>query len=134
MANETIFKRYENNPIITADLLPQANGIFNSAVVPYKNGYAGVFRVDTQSLGSELHTGCSKDSITWKLEKEPIQLTGKKVKNIPSGAGYDPRVTEIEGIYYVTWCFYPAGIGPAIGIAKTDDLNKLVEYIKKHSD
>ena len=44
MANETVFKRYEGNPIITASAVPRANSIHNSAIVPYLDGYAGIFR------------------------------------------------------------------------------------------
>ena len=36
--------RSSRNPIIPRDLLPRSNSIFNSAVVPFRDGYAGVFR------------------------------------------------------------------------------------------
>ena len=35
MANETIITRYEKNPIIVPSQVPNANTIFNSAVVPF---------------------------------------------------------------------------------------------------
>jgi hypothetical protein len=38
--------RSSRNPIIARDLLPRSNSIFNSAVVPFRDGFAGVFRVD----------------------------------------------------------------------------------------
>ena len=38
--------RYSGNPIIERDALPKSNSIFNSAVVPFGSGFAGVFRVD----------------------------------------------------------------------------------------
>ena len=38
--------RYSANPIIPRDLLPTSNSIFNSAIVPFKDAYAGVFRCD----------------------------------------------------------------------------------------
>ena len=38
--------RFDGNPIITRDNLHFANSIFNSAVVPFGDGFAGVFRVD----------------------------------------------------------------------------------------
>ena len=31
------------NPVIPRDLLPRSNSIFNSAVVPFEGGFAGVF-------------------------------------------------------------------------------------------
>lgn len=34
--------RYDKNPIIPRDLLPDSNSIFNSAVVPFDEGFAGV--------------------------------------------------------------------------------------------
>ena len=39
--------RCSKNPIIPRDLLPMSNSIFNSAVVPFGNGFAGVFMVPT---------------------------------------------------------------------------------------
>ncbi|MEI6845882.1 MAG: glycosidase, partial [Candidatus Firestonebacteria bacterium] len=63
MVNETIFKRYEGNPIIKPEDVPGANSIFNSAVVKFGKSYAGVFRVDSTRLLSELHTGFSDDAI-----------------------------------------------------------------------
>ena len=41
--------RYSKNPIIPRKAIPRANSIFNSAVVPFKDGYAGVFRVDEKA-------------------------------------------------------------------------------------
>ena len=43
---KNVMWRYSKNPIIPRDLLPTSNSIFNSAVVPFKDGYAGVFRCD----------------------------------------------------------------------------------------
>ena len=41
--------RYSANPVIPRDLIPCANSIFNSAVVPYQGSFAGVFRVDDRT-------------------------------------------------------------------------------------
>jgi beta-1,4-mannooligosaccharide/beta-1,4-mannosyl-N-acetylglucosamine phosphorylase len=40
--------RYSQGPIIPKDLIPCSNSIFNSAVVPFDDGFAGVFRVDSK--------------------------------------------------------------------------------------
>jgi beta-1,4-mannooligosaccharide/beta-1,4-mannosyl-N-acetylglucosamine phosphorylase len=41
---------------------------------------------------------------------------------------YDPRITPIDGVYYVTWCHYPdgprGGHAPAIGLARTQDFHR----------
>ena len=38
--------RYTGNPIIGRDAIPTSNSVFNSAVVPFGDGFAGVFRCD----------------------------------------------------------------------------------------
>ncbi|MBR5262960.1 MAG: glycosidase, partial [Clostridia bacterium] len=83
--------RYDGNPVITRDNLYGANSIFNSAVVPYGDGFAGVFRVDNISRDHTLVVGYSKDAINWELEEKVIFR------------GYDPRLCEIEGKYYLSW-------------------------------
>ena len=103
--------RYSRNPVIPRDLLPDSNSIFNSAVVPYGNGFAGVFRVDDKNRRMTLHAGFSKDGFKWDIEPAPLSFDGDY--------GYDPRVTFIDDHYYVTWC--NGYHGPTIGIAWTDD-------------
>lgn len=129
MANETVFKRYEGNPIITAEAVPDANVIMNSAVVKFKGAYAGVFRVDNQEMAQTLHVGFSEDAIHWDIAPEPMKLTGEVPKNLPAGRGYDPRITQIGDTYYVTWCYYPAA-GPCIGLAKTKDFKHFHQMAK----
>ena len=111
--------RYSKNPVIPRDLLPDSNSIFNSAVVPFKGGFAGVFRCDDKNRRMTLHAGFSKDGFKWDIRPETIKFSCK----IPDVAewvyGYDPRVVEIDGRFYVTWC--NGYHGPTIGVAWTDD-------------
>ena len=110
--------RYSANPVIRRDLLPDSNSIFNSAVVPFGKGFAGVFRVDDRNRRMTLRAGFSEDGLNWKINPEPIQFEGGD----PEASweyGYDPRVVEIEGKYYVTWC--NGYHGPTIGIGWTED-------------
>ena len=124
MANESVFVRYPGNPIVTAQAVPTANTIFNSAAVPFGKGYAGVFRIDDNEILCWLHAGFSDDGIHWKINPDHIQLDRSDPDLVANGRGYDPRVTEIDGVYYITWCHYPAGGGPAIGLAKTTDFRR----------
>ena len=55
--------RCSKNPIIPRDLLPTSNSIFNSAVVSFKEGFAGVFRCDDRNRRMALHVGFSDDAI-----------------------------------------------------------------------
>ena len=103
--------RYSKNPVIPRDLLPDSNSIFNSAVVPFGKGFAGVFRVDDKNRRMTLHAGFSTDGFKWDIEPDPLKFDGDY--------GYDPRVTFIEGKYYITWC--NGYHGPTIGLAWTED-------------
>jgi beta-1,4-mannooligosaccharide/beta-1,4-mannosyl-N-acetylglucosamine phosphorylase len=111
--------RSERNPIIPRDLIPCSNSIFNSAVVPYKGRFAGVFRCDDKRRRMRLHTGHSRDGYEWEIENEPIAFKCKDPEIGRFEYGYDPRVCWIDDRYYVTWC--NGYHGPTIGIAWTRD-------------
>ena len=68
--------RYDANPIIGRDGNKRSNSVFNSAVVPYGDGFAGVFRCDSLSIGMDIFAGFSKDGIHWQIDDEPIHLVG----------------------------------------------------------
>lgn len=42
--------RYSQNPVIGRYQIPSSNSIFNSAVVPFGDGFAGVFRCDNKAV------------------------------------------------------------------------------------
>jgi len=65
--------RYSANPIIPRSLIPSANSIFNSAVVPYQGEFAGVFRCDNKKRDMNLHRGFSSNGIEWNLDNDPIE-------------------------------------------------------------
>ena len=66
--------RSKNNPIITRDFIKNSNSIFNSAVVPFEGGFAGVFRSDDTMRIQRLHVGKSADGVHWDLDDEPIRF------------------------------------------------------------
>ncbi len=111
--------RYTANPIIPRDLIPSSNSIFNSAVVPYKGGFAGVFRCDDKARLMNLHAGFSKDGISWEIEDAVIQFQGDDAEVLVSDYKYDPRVCFIEDRYYISWC--NGYHGPTIGVGYTFD-------------
>lgn len=120
MANETVFKRYEGNPIITAKAVPRANSIHNSAVVKFNGKYAGIFRVDEIDFNFTMHVGFSDDGINWKIDPDVIKMENNDSYLTITDRTYDPRLTEIDGVYYFTWCL-DSPQGPLIGMATTKD-------------
>lgn len=112
--------RYENNPIIDRYGIPSSNSIFNSAVVPFKDGFAGVFRCDNKRVQMNIFAGFSKDGVNWDIQHEPIVWEAGNTQMIQSSYKYDPRVCWIEDRYWITWCNGYEG-QPTIGIGYTFD-------------
>ena len=118
------------NPIVTRDHVPGANSIFNSAVVPFEAGFAGVFRVDDTARLMNIHSGRSRDGVAWEIDPEPIAFVAgdERVAEIQETFvhAYDPRVTWLEDRFYVTWC--NGYHGPTIGLASTHDFLTFTQH------
>jgi beta-1,4-mannooligosaccharide/beta-1,4-mannosyl-N-acetylglucosamine phosphorylase len=114
--------RYSGNPIIPRNPIPSANSIFNSAVVPFEGGFAGVFRCDDRARAMDLHLGFSKDGIRWQIDDETIEWESEDAEIGRFQYRYDPRVVWLEDRYYVTWC--NGYHGPTIGVGYTYEFKK----------
>ncbi|MCF0184816.1 MAG: glycoside hydrolase family 130 protein [Bacteroidaceae bacterium] len=114
-----ILWRYSENPVISRYAIPSSNSVFNSAVVPFKDGFAGVFRCDNRRIQMNIFAGRSADGLNWEIEHEPIRFECGNTQMIHSEYKYDPRVACIDGRYWITWC--NGYFGPTIGIGYTDD-------------
>ena len=93
--------RYSKNPIIDRYHIPTSNSIFNSAVVPFEDGFAGVFRCDNKAVQMNIFAGFSKDGVNWEINHEPIKFEAGNTEMIESEYKYDPRVTWIEDRYWI---------------------------------
>ncbi len=93
---------------------------------PFGDRFAGVFRVDDRRRTMNLHAGTSDDGIVWRIEEEPIKFcprtTGCRRSRSRSRTPTDPRVTPLDGRFYVTWC--NGYHGPTIGVAWTEDFER----------
>lgn len=125
-ANESsVLWRYDQNPLLGWNPIPSAARIFNSAVVPYGEGFAGVFRADHRNGRPTLHAGRSDDGLSWQIDDAEIAWVDEQGQPAPTSYAYDPRVIELEGRHYVVWCDDfsgpSGGAGPSIGLGVTDD-------------
>ena len=116
---EEVVWRSAQNPIITRAAVPATNSIFNSAVVPFRGEFAGVFRCDNTARDMQLHAGASLDGIHWTIEPDRIRFRSEDEEIGRFDYGYDPRVCWLEDRYYVTWC--NGYHGPTIGVGYTHD-------------
>ncbi|QDS99183.1 glycoside hydrolase family 130 protein [Adhaeretor mobilis] len=117
--------RHTTNPVIGRQPIPNVLGIYNSAVVPYGDGFAGVFRLEDRTRFPRLHTGWSENGVDWHIEPKPVVFETNADETLDSKPAavadyaYDPRVCWIDDRYYVTWC--GGHNGPTISIATTTD-------------
>lgn len=119
--------RYSKNPVIDRYAIPCSNSIFNSAVVPFEDGFAGVFRCDNRAVQMNIFAGFSKDGINWEINHEPIDFIDHNPdKGDKKYYKYDPRVTWIEDRYWITWC--DEFNGPTIGIGYTFDFKTFYQW------
>ena len=116
--------RFTGNPVIDWNPTPQTSRVYNSAPVPFGNGFVGVFRADHKNGRAHLHFGQSKDGIHFDIEDDRIEWIDENGMPATPSYAYDPRVVNIEGTYYITWCDdFP---GASIGLGRTKDFKTFV--------
>jgi beta-1,4-mannooligosaccharide/beta-1,4-mannosyl-N-acetylglucosamine phosphorylase len=121
---EDVIWRHEGNPIIDWNATKKCARIFNSAVVPYEDGFIGVFRADHKHGMPQLHVGKSKDGLKWDIENEEIQWKDENGIDYPTNYAYDPRIVKLEDTYYIIWCTDFGG--PTLGLGMTKDFKDFV--------
>lgn len=111
--------RYSGNPVIGRNPIEGVARIFNSAVIPYRNGFIGVFRGEQTNGVPDIYLGHSDDGLQWEFQKDKIKFLDEEGKPFMPVYAYDPRLVKVEDTYYIMWCqdFY----GASIGMAKTLD-------------
>lgn len=118
-----ILHRFEGNPIIALEDIPfRCNTVFNGAVVKRGNEYFHLLRVESQQGYSVFALARSKDGLHFTVEDKPVMEPARKgpFARYEKRGIEDPRITEIEGVYYVMYTAY-SKYGPRIALAKTED-------------
>lgn len=113
--------RHSKNPIIQRNPLPDVARIFNSAVVPYQDGFVGVFRGEQHDGIPHIYLGRSDDALNWHFNEKKIKFTDKQGRPFQPVYAYDPRLIKVEDEYFAVWC--QDMFGPTIGIAVTRDFS-----------
>jgi len=116
--------RYTENPITPRNPLPNVARIFNSAVVPYQDGFIGVFRGEQRDGVPHLYLGHSGDGIHWRFDEKSIDFIDENGNPLQPVYAYDPRLLQVGDTYYIIWC--QDAYGAALGLAKTTDFKTFV--------
>jgi len=118
-------KRHPENPVLSGPQLPyRSELVFNCSVIKEDGKYLMMFRNDwfeppgvrgkhTTNFGIAEST----DGVAWTAWPEPVFPPEDLGLNNP----YDPRLTRLEGRYYMTCCC-PTRFGPQAATFVSDDL------------
>jgi len=119
--------RYEGNPILTKDDVPYpVHTVHNAGVTKYEGRYIMLFRSHLDTGRSIIGIARSEDGFNFKAGPEPFMVSGRE----PLFAEYeafgveDPRITYLEGTYYITYSAYSQH-GVRIGLARTYDFESV---------
>ncbi|MFV0338631.1 MAG: glycoside hydrolase family 130 protein [Chthoniobacterales bacterium] len=119
--------RHSENPIVPRSPNSAISSVYNSAVVPWEDGFVGVFRAEDRMLATHLHKGVSSDGIQWEIEPTPISFSSRDPERGVVDRAYDPRVCKIGDDHFITWCHGLNG-GATVGLGKTSDFSQF-EYL-----
>jgi beta-1,4-mannooligosaccharide/beta-1,4-mannosyl-N-acetylglucosamine phosphorylase len=120
--SDDVVWRFDQNPVIPRHASRTADSIYNSAVVPFRGGFAGVFRCDDRARNMTLRVGKSRDGISFEIADERLKFECDDPEVGQFLEGYDPRVVPLDGRYYVIWCNNYHGY--TIGLGYTEDFER----------
>jgi len=115
--------RWEGNPIITLEDIPyRCNTVFNGTPVKAGDEYFLLLRVEGQQGYSFFSLARSQDGFHFTVDTEPVMLPAKEgpFARYETRGIEDPRLTEIEGRYYILLTAV-SNWGPRIELAETTD-------------
>jgi predicted GH43/DUF377 family glycosyl hydrolase len=119
--------RFSGNPILTPDDIPYpVETVHNAGVTKYRGRYLMLFRSHLDTGRSIIGLAESTDGFHFAPRPEPFLTPGKE----PPFSEYeefgveDPRITLLEGVYYITYSAY-SRYGVRIALAKTTDFESV---------
>ena len=115
--------RWEGNPIITLEDIPyRCNTVFNGTPIKVDDNYFLLLRVEGQQGYSFFSLARSQDGFHFTVDPKPVMLPAKEgpFAKYETRGIEDPRLTEIDGRYYVLFTAV-SNWGPRIELAETTD-------------
>ncbi|MBU2699288.1 putative GH43/DUF377 family glycosyl hydrolase [Sporomusaceae bacterium BoRhaA] len=122
-----IVKRYRGNPILTKKDVPYAvHTVHNAGVAKYQEKYYMLFRSHLDTGRSIIGLAESNDGYSFTVHDKPFMTpaTEEIFKEYEAFGVEDPRISCIEGEYYITYSAYSKH-GVRIGLAKTIDFKSI---------
>ncbi|NQY75252.1 MAG: glycosidase, partial [Candidatus Margulisbacteria bacterium] len=119
----SIVTRYPQNPILTKDDIPyEVETVHNAAVTKFQDSYIMLFRSHLNSGRSIIGIADSKDGFKFVPRPEPFMVPDPQSPfyEYESYGVEDPRITQIDDIYYITYSVYSKN-GVRIALSQTQD-------------
>lgn len=120
-------KRNKNNPIVKPTDIPEikpdlvdVSSVFNPGAIKFNDKYLMMLRVQNRARETYLMMAESDDGVNFRPENEFIKWNGlDKVKEQIFHI-YDPRITKIDGEYYIMFAMDMTS-GCKLGLGTTKD-------------
>jgi predicted GH43/DUF377 family glycosyl hydrolase len=113
--------------LITIEDIPfPCNTVFNAACAKYNDEYILLLRIEDLTGRSVFALARSKDGYDFQLEDQPVMTPCTEegcFKEYEKKGIEDPRITKIDGIYYIMYTAV-SPYGPLLALAKTEDFKK----------
>jgi len=130
--NGPAVKRYEGNPILTKKDVPYpVHTVHNAGVVKTRGKYYMLFRSHLDTGRSIIGLAESLDGYCFKVHDKPFitPATAGVFREYEAFGVEDPRISCIEGVFYITYSAYSKH-GVRICLAKTDDFTSCGVYLR----
>ena len=118
-----VVDRWEGNPTLTAEDIPfPCNTVFNAGAVKLDGEYILLLRVEDLQGHSVLALACSEDGYHFTVHPEPVMVPATEgiFATYEHKGIEDPRVTLLEGTYYIVYTAV-SDYGARLALAKTKD-------------
>lgn len=114
------FERYPGNPVLLPNPFHEweALNVFNCAVVQHNGLFHMLYRAQGVHYKSSIGYAVSVDGYDWSRLDKPVMCPGAKYE---TRGVEDPRVVEIDGVFYMTYTGYSVH-GTRASIARSVNL------------
>ena len=124
---QPIVKRYSGNPILTKHDVPYAvQTVHNAGMVKVRDKYIMLFRSHLDTGRSIIGLAESVDGYAFTVHAQPFITPAQTgvFREYEAFGVEDPRISCIDGMYYITYSAYSKH-GVRIGLAKTTDFTSI---------
>jgi len=125
--NTELISRYKGNPILTKEDIPyKVQTVHNAGVAKFGKRYVMLFRSHLDTGRSIIGIAQSTDGFEFQAGPEPFMTPGSdpQIREYEEYGVEDPRITFLEGSYYITYSAYSSH-GVRIGLARTEDFKEV---------